>query len=942
MAKLVHPLGLTDSIAAVQGKEDHCIHCGATIRVGNGLCVSCSLGATLESDSEASLESFEECLERDEVRDTQWRVGNYQILEEIGRGGMGIIYRARQRHSRRIVALKRLVAHHADSPETLERFRREAEAAASLDHPNIVPIYEVSWGEDGVPFFSMKYAAGGSLQKAAPALRSEPRQCVQLLAKVARAVQYAHEHGILHRDLKPGNILLDGRGEPLVSDFGLAKWLDTNTDLTQTLTIFGTPGYIAPEQANGAREELAPAADVYSLGAILFYLLSGRPPFLGENALAVIQQAGEKTAPKLRSLAPGLDRDLETICGRCLERDAPSRYRSAGDLAADLERWLEGGPIMARRVSLPVRAWRWSRRNPTLAAATGGTLCFAMAAAFLWFTHNRPPSLPPAPKSIAVLPFENLSNAENSYFTQGMHDEILHDLANVADLKVISRTSVMDYRPDKTRNLRQIANALHVAYVLEGSVRRNAERVRVHARLIDARSDTQIWAEQYNRNLTDAFAMQGEIAMAIAKQLQARLSPTEKSAIQRHPTDDLVAFDLYTRAQSLLMKRVNNNQLNQAVELLNQAVAHDPLFFRAFCQLASTNDLLYFLGYDHTPARLAAAEAALARALQLRPEAGEVHLARAQNLYHGYLDYDGALAELAVARQSLPNSPRVFELQGFVERRRNQWESSTKNIERALELDPHNYYTLQQLAITYGVVRRYAEEAAVLDRALAIAPDNIDIRVTRAFVDFHWKADTRALHKTLAEIRAANPAAVGDIAGDWFSCAMAERDPVAAKAALDGMTSPLSDYKVHLSRPVLEALLARMRNEEQETLAAFRVARIDQEKIIQAQPNYGPPLCVLGLIDAGLGRKEDALREARRAVELVPVEKDALTAPQMNAYQAMIAAWLGEKDLAFQQLEIAIRPPSTISYGQLKLLPVWDPLRGDPRFEKIVASLAPN
>ena len=300
------------------------------------------------------------------MRDADWRIGNYQILEEIGRGGMGVIYRARQRHSRRIVALKRMLSFQADSQETLARFRREAEAAASLDHPNILPIYEVSEGEDGLPFFSMKFAPGGSLVDAAPALRNEPRRSVELMAKVARAVQYAHSHGILHRDLKPGNILLDGRGEPLVSDFGLAKWLDTTSDVTRTLTIFGTPGYIAPEQAKRSAAKLTPAADVYSLGALLFDLFTGRPPFLGEHALAVIQQASEKPAPKLRSLIPGFDRDLETICAKCLEREPNARYRSAGDLAEDLERWLEGRPIKTRRVLPSTHAWRWSRRNPAL------------------------------------------------------------------------------------------------------------------------------------------------------------------------------------------------------------------------------------------------------------------------------------------------------------------------------------------------------------------------------------------------------------------------------------------------------------------------------------------------------------------------------------------------------------------------------------------------
>src|SRR5437016_6812844 len=331
--------GISDSVR-VHSDVVACEDCGSTSRIGRGLCLNCLLqGALAGVDAK---ETLEEVLNEIDVRDADWRIGNYQVLEEIGRGGMGVIYRARQRHSRRIVALKRVLSFHADSRETLARFRREAEAAASLDHPNILPIYEVSEGEDGLPFFSMKFAPGGSLVDAGPALRNEPRRSVALMAKVARGVQYAHDQGILHRDLKPGNVLLDGRGEPLVSDFGLAKWLDTTSDLTRTLTIFGTPGYIAPEQARGPAAKLTSAADVYSLGAILFDLFTGRPPFLGEHALAVIQQAAEKPAPKLRSLTRSLDRDLETICARCLEREPHMRYQSAGDLAEDLERCTQG------------------------------------------------------------------------------------------------------------------------------------------------------------------------------------------------------------------------------------------------------------------------------------------------------------------------------------------------------------------------------------------------------------------------------------------------------------------------------------------------------------------------------------------------------------------------------------------------------------------------
>src|SRR6266481_1741673 len=375
--------GLSDSIPSVSKSPAKCEKCGTTMQLHTGVCVSCLLGEGLKTGDEMSRAAFESVIAEVDVPDKQWRLGDYEILDEIGRGGMGVIYLARQRHPQRIVAVKRVLSYRADSHGALQRFRREAQAVASLDHPNILPIYEVSESEDGLPFFSMKFAEKGSLQENTASLRDEPRKCVQLMAKVAHAVEYAHSRGVLHRDLKPGNILLNDRGEPLVSDFGLAKLLDGNNDLTRSLTTFGTAGFIAPEQALGTAVDLNPAADVYSLGAVLFNLLAGRPPFLSSNPVSVIRQASETQAPKLRSLAPSLDRDLETICARCLERDPKARYQSAGDLAADLERWLGGRPIVARRVSPPARIWRWSRRNPKLVGASIASLILGAAAVWL-------------------------------------------------------------------------------------------------------------------------------------------------------------------------------------------------------------------------------------------------------------------------------------------------------------------------------------------------------------------------------------------------------------------------------------------------------------------------------------------------------------------------------------------------------------------------------
>ncbi len=547
-------------------------------------------------------------------------------------------------------------------------------------------------------------------------------------------------------------------------------------------------------------------------------------------------------------------------------------------------------------------------------------------------------------KSIAVLPFENRSSdPDNAFFTDGVQDEILTDLARIADLKVISRTSVMQYKTGAKRNLRQIGNELGVAHVVEGSVQRLGNRVRVNAQLIDARADAHLWAQTYDRDLADVFAIQSEIAKGIADQLQAKLSPSEKSAIEQPTTTDITAFNLYSHAKNLLLTAFaganGRADLLQAADLLKQAVARDPLFFQAYCQLAFTEINIYGV-LDHSPEYLAQAEAALQSAARLRPDAGETHLARARNLYWGYLDYDGALGELEIARQSLPGEDWVFSLKGYIERRQGRWEECIRDLQRATELDPRNVLTLQQLALTYEQLRRYAEEKSTFERILAFEPNDPVTRSLHAFVELDSKADTRPLHEVIDSIREKNPSALSSVADNWLLCALAERDPAAATKALTALgenpapLGPIADVK--FNRPFTEGIIARIAKDDARARAAFTAARAEQEKIVETQPNYGPALCALGLTDAALRRKEEALLEGRRAVELCPIQKDAHGGIAMVKYLAMIAAWVGEKDLASEQLAIAIRKPCDLSYGQLKLMPFWDPLRGDQRFEKIV------
>ena len=553
------------------------------------------------------------------------------------------------------------------------------------------------------------------------------------------------------------------------------------------------------------------------------------------------------------------------------------------------------------------------------------------------------------PKSIAVLPFENLSSdPDNAFFADGMQDQILSNLAQIADLKVISRTSVLQYKTGAARNLRQIGQQLGVTYVVEGSVQRAGSKMRLIAQLIDARTDAHLWAQTYDRDLADIFAIQSEIAQSIADQLQARLSPNERKAIEQRLTTNFEAFELYSRAKNLLLTAggysgTMEKNLPQAIDLANQAVARDPSFFLAYCLLVQLHDRTYFMDFDRTPDRLSRAEAALDAAARLRPDAGETHLARALLRYHGYLDYEGARAELEIARRTLPNEAPVYELLGYVARRQGKFEESLHYLERALELDPRNFLTLTQTALSYGHMRRYPDVAAILDRALAIYPDNVEAQLSRALVDLNWKGDTRAYHAVLQKRIEKDRAAVKDNAEDLFALALYERDVPAAEVALAAKgEEPLRANAFVYTAKANAGFLARMAGDKEKARAAFTIAREEQEKVVQTQPNSGPRLAQLALYEAALGLKEEALRDGRRSLDLLPVEKDALNGPRVLTMFAMTAAWVGEKDVALEYLTRAVKLATGPTYGDLKLDPNWDPLRNDPRFEALVGSLAPK
>src|SRR6476660_6663092 len=549
-------------------------------------------------------------------------------------------------------------------------------------------------------------------------------------------------------------------------------------------------------------------------------------------------------------------------------------------------------------------------------------------------------------KSVAVLPFENFSDdKENAFFAEGVQDEILTCLAKVADLKVISRTSVMQYKDEATHNLREIAEQLGVAHVLEGSVQRAGNRVRVTAQLIDARTDTHLWAERYDRDLADVFAIQSEIAKKIADQLQAKISVSEKAAIERAPTADLLAYDLYLRAQALFADTSDavhaREKLPQAAQLLDEALTRDPNFLQAWCLLSRVHSVAYFRGHDHTPARLELAKAALERAMRLQPDAGEVHLALANYYYHGFRDYKRARAELASARETLPNSADVFLYTVFIDRREGRWEEATRNFERAIELDPRNFFILQQLALAYAWQRRYADEARAYDRALTIVSADPNTRIQQAQVALDWQADLKPFQTTLASLMAEDPSVALDI--DTLVPSLCDRTWAAATRILTNYPRKgAANNGVNYPYAYWEGVLARCQDDSVKARVAFAAARTEVQKMVDQQPDFAAAVSLLGMIDAGLDKKEDALREGQRACELLPISKDAIDGTFLAINLAQIYAWIGDKDHAIEQIAALERVPNPLSYGLLKLHPDWDSLRGDARFDKSVSSLAPK
>jgi TolB-like protein/tRNA A-37 threonylcarbamoyl transferase component Bud32/cytochrome c-type biogenesis protein CcmH/NrfG len=780
-----------------------CGICGSSVELEmpSGFCPACLLTTALErSQTLAAGSSIED----------------YELLNEIARGGMGIVYRARQRTPSRVIALKMILPTHLNSLAAVQRFRDEAEAAASLDHEGILPIYAI--GEhDGAPFYSMKFAEGGALSSRIDDYRDKPREAAALIAKIARAVDFAHKHGILHRDLKPGNVLFDSADKPYVSDFGLAKWLQGECDLTQTLAILGTPFYMAPEQAKDSRGVTA-AADIYSLGAILYHLLMGRPPFTGDTPMEVLQRGENEPAPRPRLTNRSVSVDLETICLKCLEKDPGWRYPSAAALAEDLDRFCTGRTIQARRTGIFSRGRKWVRRNPKLMAT--GVAGLLVGAAMIWLSRAelfRAPQFNPPEKSIAVLPFVDLSQAKDQeYFCDGMSEEILHALANVDGLRVAGRTSSFSFR-GKDANTTEVGRKLNVGNVLQGSVRRDGNRVRITTNLINTRSGFHVWAETYDRELAGVFALQDEITRSIVEALKIKLAGSLPTQRQR----DTEIYDLYLQGLYFSNKS-SEEDLRRALSFFQRAVEKDPTFARAWTGIAkvwyfladvyvrpldaypaSREAALKALALDDKDAEahcylgeakrvldwdLAGADAELKRALELDPNSAPAHFFSALHpLFRGELKE--GLQLILDAERLDPVSPITSYVATAAYLANGRIDDAIVEGQRTLQLDPNYFYLDSVLAAAYREKGNFPEAIALYTKAqeaTQLPSSGLAVTYTRMGRD----TETRNILTQLLQVRekryvsapllAAVCTALGDKekAFEWLETAYAEHSGV--------------------------------------------------------------------------------------------------------------------------------------------------------------------
>jgi len=873
--------------------------------------------------------------------------GRFTLIRILGRGGMGIVWLARDEELEREVALKFLPDLMLQDRAALDDLKRETRRSLELTHPHIIRIHDFVHDERS-GCISMEYVDGETL--ASLRCRKEqkvfgPEELTIWIAQLCNALDYAHNRaGIVHRDLKPANLMVNQRGDLKVADFGIARTLAESLKLlTREQGRSGTLCYMSPQQLDGERG--THLDDIYSLGATLYDLLTSKPPFYSGN---IDRQIHERVAPSMTerrkefNIEPALVLPVwEDAVAACLAKDPSRRPQSAAEVARQLQMPSpEAHPPSVRSV--------FQRSKKRVLAFGLASLCL-LALGGWYFGVFKPAhakvgavtavSTAIPEKSIAVLPLENLSDEkENAYFADGIQDELLSNLSKIKDLKVISRTSVMQYKSGITRNLKEIAQQLGVSNVVEGSVRRAGNHIRVSVQLIDALTDRHIWVQNYDRTVADSITLQDELATEIAAALGATLSPQEKARVEAKPTNNPAAYDAYLRGRSLMgASAFDRSTLEDAIRSYQEAVKLDPNFALAWAYLSYRQSDYYWVGFDRSPARLAAAKDALDRALALNPNLPETHLALGYYRYYGERDFTAALAEFQQAEQGLPNNVDVNRAIGVIQRRLGHWDEAIASLRRAVELDPRNVEVSQVLAVTYIVVRRFSEALSVANGVLAWEPTNTDALWAKALV-FWSTGDLKAAEPLLA-----NPGTDPRMRGMQ---ALYERRYA---AAIEILSSAVAAKTKRGEPSDDEKLLLGLSQQRAGDVAAARATyesaaqefRRELEKVAPGTFQEGDLHAFLGQAYAGLGEAASAIAEGQKAIAMHPSSKDPFEGPGREEDMARIFALLGNADHAIPILKRLLEIPFPITPALLRLDPVWDQIRNDPRFQELATEKKP-
>ena len=926
-----------------------CENCGEKIfsDAPKGLCPACVLETGLGPLAGESGDKESTSLPGDSARahaaDVLMDFGDYELLEEIGRGGQGVVYRARQKSLKRTIALKVIGLGQWATEAHLKRFRREAEAAANLDHPCIVPIYEVGERE-GSCYFSMKFIDGGQLDEVTKRQPISARTAAELVAKLARTVHHAHEHGILHRDIKPGNVLLDRNGEPHLTDFGLARLVETESTVTRTMEVLGTPSYMAPEQAVGNNARVSRATDVYGLGAVFYQLLTGHPPFAGGTTFETVRLVLDTEPRQPRLWNPKIDRDLATICLKCLEKDPQRRYSSALALAEDLEHWLKHEPIRAKRSGVFTHGRKWLWRNPTTAGLIASLVALAVGAGVIVWKSELVRR--PIPASIAVLPFLDLSQVKDQeYFCDGMSEEILDTLAKVDGLRVVARTSSFSFK-GKNVNVSEIRKKLNVENVLEGSLRREGNRIRISAQLINTRNGFHLWSETYERDLKGVFALQDEITRAIVDALKIKLAVS----LPTHEQRNTEAYDLYLRGEYEFRRAESSltaDAYDRADAFYRQALARDPNFAEAAAELARSRLSRHWFVSFLAPPELEEVKSIIDRALALAPNSPESHLALGLFFYRGHRQYENALKEFDRTLELQPNNALARQYCAAVYRRRGEWERALADFQRAQELDPRDTTIAMNIGNTYLALRLWEDAERAELRALAIDPHNAQAALFLLTSRLNATGDAGSARRALdgfpegtkvsTTSRRRGLGDVGAIIGIWAYLDVIERRFTDAFQAFEKDVS--NDDLAHLEQLAGRTALRVLAGESDEAKSAGEEAQPLLEARFRERPDDTFTMTRLPWVYLALGRNADALRLSRQASDTISIEKDALVGPYFQNGLAQIEAHAGAPEEAIKRLRHLLSIPAgeAVSIARLKIDPVWDPIRNRPDFQQLLS-----